>query len=370
MFQTQHAALPVADHDEFAREEFCGTMRRFFTTQIWPGNAELYRQAKLPEFEARRGRAPQSRQEIVELMEETFYYRAGCLLGRTTQEIMWDSVSESIARQAEHLKEVAAQPGALGTLTLHPEMKMPNYISAVDIHAMPGNFQTELGEGDVMAGALYDRGVYVFAFGGLGALNDGLGQASAHFVKERFVDFQPRRILDVGCGPGFTTLPWKEMYPDAEVYGIDVGAPQVRYGHARARSLGVDAHFSQQNGVDTDFPDGFFDIVSSMLVLHECPLEVNKALFHEAHRILAPSGIMLHDGYVPSEEPWTQFISSWFTYNANEPFSVGLRKLDYKRDFTAAGFPQDGFFSGMREAVYLKGQLPPVTFAGAVKAAQ
>jgi ubiquinone/menaquinone biosynthesis C-methylase UbiE len=368
MFQTQHAALPIADHDEFAREEFCGTLRRFFTTQLWPANTELYRESKLPEFEQRHGRAPQSRQEIVALMEETFYYRATCLLGRTTQEVMWDTVSESIARQADDLKQIAAKPGTLGTLTLAPDMQMPTYISAVDIHAMPGNFQTELSDGDVMAGALYDRGVYVFAFGGLGALNDGLGQASAHFVKDRFPDLKPKRILDVGCGPGFTTLPWKQMYPDAEVYGIDVGAPTVRYAHARAESLGVAAHFVQGNGADTQFPDGFFDIVSSMLVLHECPFEVNKALFREAHRILAPGGVMVHDGYVPSQEPWAQFIGSWFTYNANEPFSVGLRKLDYKRDFTEAGFPEGGFFSGQREAVYLKGQLPPVTFAGAVKA--
>ncbi len=368
MFQYQHAALPVADHDEFGRQEFAATMRRFFTTQLWPANTELYREAKLPEFEQRVGRAPQSRQEIVSLMEETFFYRASCLLGRTTQEIMWDTVSESIARQSDALKQVAAQPAKLGSLRVNPEMRMPDYIEAVDIHAMPGNFQTELSDGDVTAGALYDRGVYVFAFGGLGERNDGLGQATARFTRERFPALAPKRILDLGCGPGFTTLPWKEIYPDAEIYGIDVGAPTVRYAHARAEALGVAAHFSQQDASATDFPDGFFDIVSSMLLIHECPFEVNRAMFREAHRILAPGGIMLHDGYVPSQEPWAQFINSWFTYNANEPFSVGMRKLDYKRDFTEAGFPEENFFTGTREAVYLKGQLPPVTFAGARKA--
>ena len=141
----------------------------------------------------------------------------------------------------------------------------------------------------------------------------------------------------------------------------------VRYAHARAEALGVAAHFSQQDATATDFPDGYFDIVTSMLVLHECPFEVNRALFREAHRLLAPGGMMLHDGYVPSQEPWAQFINSWFTYNANEPFSVGIRKLDYKRDFTEAGFPEAGFFTGTREQVYLKGQLPPIAYAGAVK---
>ena len=72
---------------------------------------------------------------------------------------------------------------------------------------MPGNVHTELSADDTLAGALYDRGVHVFAFGGLGELNEGLGEAEALLIRERYPDFKPKRILDVGCGPGFTTLP-------------------------------------------------------------------------------------------------------------------------------------------------------------------
>ena len=48
----------------------------------------------------------------------------------------------------------------------------------------PGNFHTEIRDDDVYAGALYDRGVYVFAFGGLGAQNEGLG-ATTRGVRAR-----------------------------------------------------------------------------------------------------------------------------------------------------------------------------------------
>ena len=65
---------------------------------------------------------------------------------------------------------------------------------------------------------------------------------------------------------------WKQAYPDAEVYGIDVGAPQISHGHARAISLGVAVHLSQQDGTATDFPDGRFDLVTSMLLTHEMPV--------------------------------------------------------------------------------------------------
>jgi len=369
MFQDQHAILPEANHDEFAREEFCSSIRKMFTTEMFPGTFDVYYKHMLPAFEAKHGRKPDSPQEVKRLMEDNFYFRGMNVIGRAAQELVWDTVGESIERQLDDLTERARpKPGALGTLRLDPNMEMPKYIEAVDIHVMPGNFHTELGEDDVMAGALYDRGVYVFAFGGLGAQNEGLGVSQAQLIKARYPDFKPRRILDVGCGPGFTTLPWKEYFPEAEIYGIDVGAPQVRYGHARAEAIGVEAHFSQQNGADTDFPDDYFDLVVSMLVTHECPVPVIRGLFKEAHRILAPGGIMLMDGDAPiPDDPFIKMMSSWFGMNANEPFAVGFKGLDYRAAVADAGFAPERYFKDQRDPVYLKGQLPPNYFFGSIK---
>ncbi len=370
MFQDQHAVLPEATHDEFARQEFCSSLRKLFTTELWPANRRIYNEQMLPGFTATHGRAPESLSECKHLMEHSFYYRATNAIGRTAQEMLWDMVGESIERQLPALVEKARpRADSLGSLRVNPAMPIPRYIDSVDIHAMPGNFHTELGPDDVFAGALYDRGVYVFAFGGLGKQNDGLGKVAAQFVQERFPDKQPKRILDIGCGPGFTTLPWKAMFPDAEVHGIDVGAPQIRYAHARAESLGKAIHFSQQDATATDFPDGHFDIVCSLLVTHEMPAPVIKAMYKEAYRLLTPGGVMLHDGGYP--EPANAFellMSTWFAFNANEPFSMGFRALDQHKAIMDAGFTPEGYFTGEHEPVYLKGQLPPVCFQGAVKA--
>lgn len=70
---------------------------------------------------------------------------------------------------------------------------------------------------------------------------------------------------------------WKQAYPDAEVYGIDVGAPQISYGHARAISLAVAVRLSQQDGTATDFPDGRFDLVTSMRLTHEMPVPMIRS---------------------------------------------------------------------------------------------
>ena len=368
MFQQVHAMLPSATHDEGARQDFCASLRKMFTTELFPGSRAIYTNKLLPEFERKHGRKPATQREAADLMQTSFYYRGSNVIGRAAQELVWDTVGESIERQLPELIERAKpKPGALGSVRTNPEMPIPRYIDAVDIHVMPGNFHTELDADDVYAGALYDRGVHVFSFGGLGGQNEALGVAMTLWVRENYPDFKPRRILDVGCGPGFTTLPWKEAFPDAEVYGIDVGAPQIRYAHGRAESLGIGVHFSQQDGSATDFPDGHFDLVTSMLVTHECPVPVIKGLFKEAHRLLAPGGITLHDGGTPAHDPFDGLMMSWFGNNANEPFSAQFRALDYKAALVEGGFAEDSFFRGQREAVYLKGQLPPITLVGAVK---
>ena len=186
MFQDRHAILPEATQDEFAREEFCASLRKMFTTELFPGTNDVYYRHVLPAFEAKHGRKPQSPQEVKRIMDENFYFRGSNIVGRAIQELVWDTVGESIERQLDDLNERAKpKPGDLGTLRVNPDMKMPRYIEAVDIHVMPGNFQTEIAEDDVFAGALYDRGVYVFAFGGLGKQNEGLGVAQAEAAMER-----------------------------------------------------------------------------------------------------------------------------------------------------------------------------------------
>ncbi|MEO7378533.1 MAG: class I SAM-dependent methyltransferase [Sphingomicrobium sp.] len=369
MFQERHALLPSETHDEAARYGFVSSLRKMFTTELFPGIRSVYQDKQRPGFVAKHGREPATVREASDLMQQSFYYRGTNVVGRAAQELLWDTVGESVERQLDELDAMAApKPGDLGTVRTNPDMVVPRYIDAVDIHVMPGNFHTERSDHDTFAGALYDRGVHVFAFGGLGARNDGLGVATAAWVKENFPDLKPRRILDVGCGPGFTTVPWKEAFPDAEVHGIDVGAPQVRYAHGRAEAMGVAIHYSQQDGTATDFPDGHFDIVSSMLVTHECPQPVIRGLFKEAHRLLAPGGLTLHDGgATAASDPFDNLVTSWFGHNANEPFSAGFRSLDYDAALVSAGFKQENIVRGTREPVYLKGQLPPISFIGAIK---
>jgi ubiquinone/menaquinone biosynthesis C-methylase UbiE len=162
-------------------------------------------------------------------------------------------------------------------------------------------------------------------------------------VKRRLKGFTPKRILDLGCTVGHATLPFKELFPDAEVWGVDVAAPQVRYAHARAAALGFDVNFAQMNAEQTTFADGYFDLVVSHILLHETSGKAMPRIFRECERILAPGGYMIHADLPPFDlmDPFTQFILDNETWYNNEPFWGAMRDMDQVQLAKDAGFPSD-----------------------------
>lgn len=63
----------------------------------------------------------------------------------------------------------------------------------------------------------------------------------------------PRRILDLGCGTGSTTLLLKQAFPQAEVIGLDLSPYMLVMAERKAKAGGVDI---QWRHVDTPQPEG------------------------------------------------------------------------------------------------------------------
>jgi len=233
---------------------------------------------------------------------------------------------------------------------------------------MPGSFHTERGEDDLYAGAVYDRGVYVYAYGGLGDKNAALGQGTIDCVRARFPDFTPRRILDMGCGAGMSTLPLADAWPGAEIHAVDLAAPMLRYAHARSEAFGIAVHYSQQNAARTNFADGSFDLVLSNLLLHEIPQKVTREVIAECHRLLSPDGVMVHNDMVGwPTDPFQEFMAEWNGHHNNEPFERGSGTLDWRSACTDAGFAADRVFLQPVGAAYMAEQLMYVGYRGAQK---
>jgi SAM-dependent methyltransferase len=367
--QFEHAVLPRANADERGRENFIAAMRRYLINDVYPGSITAYERGQKTVFVREYGRPPTSYREVRDLMETDLYYQSFSLLMRATQELLWDTVGESVERQLKTLNAAAKNtPAAGGSLRLQPDFELPAYATAVDIHVNPGGFHFEFGPDDVYAGAVYDRGVYIYAYGELGPLNNVLGQGTVDFIRARFPGLMPRKILELGCGVGTATLPLAAAWPEAVVYGVDISAPMLRYGYARANSLGVPIHFSQQNAAQTDFADQSFDLVVSNLLLHEIPQKLTKAIIFECHRLLRTGGVMVHNDMVGwPTDPFQEFMAGWNGHHNNEPFERGSGTLAWREACVAAGFrAQDAFLQPM-DAAYLSEQLAFVGYRGAVR---
>ncbi len=344
--QLNHVMLPKAKRDEAARQAFVGALRGHLQGSITPGNQAVYHARIKPAFVANHGREPANRQDVASVMKADPYYMFWSALQRVSQQAIWDSVTDVIEHDGDRLKAeaeaLATNKPAGGSLSLNANLPVPSYVTAADIHLMPGSYVGG-GEAEMRQGPLYDRGLYLYISGQCGPENDGLSYMLNGAIKARFPDFAPKRILDIGCTIGNSTTPWKKLYPDAEVIGIDVSETMLRYAHARAEGLGVPVSFVQTNAEFTEFEAGSFDLVASCLLLHETSSSALPRILAECRRLLAPGGLMAHLDVpqVLGLSPIQAFLTSWEEENNNENFAHLIREMDLPAVARSAGWPAD-----------------------------
>lgn len=360
-------------HDEFALQNFTSTLRKVLMVDMAEDMKAAYENEVKPAFEKEHGRAPQSGQEVRRAMKPNLTYQVWSSLRYNAQEMTWDSVIPTIERGLPELtakifaRETEKDPTG-GSLTLDPALEIPDYVTAMDIHLMPGCFQTERSAYDISQGAVYYWGVKVFSGSLYNSGGGDVARAIAYFTKHRYPELEGRklRILDIGCTTGNNTTPWLEAFPGAELYGIDVGAPVLRFAHARAVEQGLAVHYSQQNAEATNFPDDYFDIVTSSFFFHEMSVKATARIKAEIHRILKPGGMMLHMELPPGDKvgPYENFYLDWDAYYNNEPHYAAYRAQDLKKMVIDAGFAPENYLE-MR--VPNRSRVSPEDFIAAAK---
>ncbi len=133
---------------------------------------------------------------------------------------------------------------------------------------------------------------------------------------------QPRRILDLGCGTGSTTLMLKQAFPQAEVIGLDLSPYMLVRAEHKAQTDGLDIHWRHGDAEKTGFPDASFDLVTASLLFHETPPAVSQSILRESFRLLKVGGeVLILDG---SQKTLRQL--EWLNNVFEEP---------YIRDFAA-----------------------------------
>lgn len=253
------------------------------------------------------------------------------------QQITWKTLRDYFHDNADrYLSEMEEADGrGPGSLTLNTRMDIPAYASH-EIHIQPGGYV-----GDEFAGYIYHYGTNSFYI-------SVMGHNEQDQIHKRVADRLPlpadgrvRRILDMGCGIGQFTCALKERFPEAEVWGLDVGAPMVRYGHTRARALGINVNFVQALANSTQFPAGHFDMVTSYIAHHEMPSDVTRSVIAEAQRITRRGGVYypidFHSGGTKAT-PLAMY-GRWYDHRwNNEVWSQEYHAMDFSKEIAARGF--------------------------------
>lgn len=342
--ELQHPMQAAATPDEIARGRFVSGIRNLILNDLAGDLRAAYDRRAAPAFRKQHGRDPASSREAHQALRGDPAFNIYSAMRVQAQKMVWASVADSVEREADRLAcEAAKVADAPGTLTLDPALEVPRNVHAIDVHLMPGSYVR--GADSLEAGAVYDRGLAVFSMGLMGANLDDIGLSMSAYIRQRFPDFAPRRMLDTGCTIGHNTLPWKQAYPAAEMVAIDAAPSPLAYGSARAKMQGQEVQFRQMCADDLAFEDASFDLVWSSMFLHELSKKQRDRALAEAFRVLRPGGLMLHMELPPNAEmgAFDGFYLDWDSYYNNEPYYKGYRD-EVPRDLCLrAGFAEADF---------------------------
>jgi len=339
----QHALLPSLTEDDRSRQKMVVSLRKMINGRLRPRNVELYEAEGAPAFAAANGRAPQSPDEMTDAMFMSQRYRMWSGLSRASQEMIWIAAGTPLLRDEARAKAAVKTLPMLGSLNLDPEFVPPAEIATLDIHLQPGGYALDRGEDDMLAGAFYEAGGNIYAFGqGIGKGDSKAGAVIRH-LEAAHPGFRVERMVDLGCSAGAATCAWAHHYPEAQVHGVDLGAAMLRYAHGRARSLGVSVHFHQASAAKLSmFADNSLDLVVSHNLLHEIGRENRRAMFAEALRVVRPGGLVLHQDVPIRALPnaVVQVERGWDTNYNGEDFWNIYAGDDLVSELRSVGFPE------------------------------
>ena len=343
-------------HDEAARQAFVGALKGYLNGPLEARLARRYEEELEPAFVAEHGRAPENREEGTAAFADDHLYQLWGSAVFTSQDLMWETVDETCSRlfpEFEARRQQLAQRDALGRLELNGDLVLPEPIRHVEIHRQPGGYFGRPGETSLRRGMDYlgSGELYMAAKGiatGGKAGEPGRGRFIVDVLKRRFPDPNPASILDLGCGAGIQTVAFKEAFPDAEVWGVDLSAPFLTFAHTWAEDQGLAINYRQADARATGFTDGQFDLIVSHILFHETWHDIVPAIMREAHRLLAPGGIFLNvdTPFQPQRLSMPKQVTNhWQVVNNGEPFWTGYADTDMRAALIDAGFEAEKVFA-------------------------
>ncbi len=114
-------------------------------------------------------------------------------------------------------------------------------------------------------------------------------------------------VLEVGCGPGFFTVPAAEIVGETgSLLSLDVNPLAVKHVYDKVKAAGVtNTWVIAANAAQTDLPDAGFDLVFVFGLGR--PVGDLEAMWAELHRLIKPQGILSIEGRLRPPEQLFRF---------------------------------------------------------------
>ncbi len=144
------------------------------------------------------------------------------------------------------------------------------------------------------------------------------------------------RVLEFGCGTGSTAL--KHAPFVSEVLATDISEAMLEVGRQRATEAEVDNVTFKRSGIeDFDGPDGSFDMVLALNLLHLVP--DRQAALANIHRLLKPGGVFISSTVCLSDHMWfLRPVIPVMQWLGKAPFVNFLKAHDVLAEIETTGF--------------------------------
>lgn len=297
--------------DERSRLDFVLTLRRRWADTLYPAlHAQVAADGDTADIRAVTHRQPA--------------YPWFAFLERASQKMLWRAVIEAVEA---HPPSRHGESNGPARLVLDPMLQLPDWYTDWDIHLQPGGVWRDDRSADV-----YELGAKLVMLGE----NDDY-RFHRSFTDTAIPDAPYRRIVDLGCGFGKSTLPFKRRFADAHVIGIDLAAPCLRRAHDRANAADLAIEFRQADCQATGLADGSADLVTSTMLVHELPRTAIVQTLAECARILAPGGRLRFLDFTRTGDAFRDLAMAEHGERNNEPYLPGSIAADFTALCAAAG---------------------------------
>ncbi|MGL5742892.1 MAG: malonyl-ACP O-methyltransferase BioC [Legionella sp.] len=126
----------------------------------------------------------------------------------------------------------------------------------------------------------------------------------------QFLNIKPQRILDLGCGPGFFSHELTQLYPKAQIVGLDL-APMMLSLAQKKQSWRRKWSLVAADMCRMPFAAGAFDLVFANQVIHWG--EALPQVFRELNRVMRVNGCFMFTTLGP--DTFKELKTAWFYVN-------------------------------------------------------